>query len=62
MNTGRCDMVLGYTVVDHDGVYYNYCNDCYDKCDPWFQYLVSDTIEKPFKCDGCGEDICHQKK
>ena len=48
---------LGYKLIDHDGIRYNYCNDCYDKCDPWFQYRVADEIDEPFKCDGCGEDI-----
>ena len=50
-------MLLGYDLLDYDAIHYHYCVECYDQCDPWFQYRVMDTIEDPFKCDGCHQDI-----
>ena len=45
--------MIGYELIDIQGIHYNYCIDCYDQCDPWFQYQVADTIDEPFICDGC---------
>ena len=49
--------MLGYEIIDYEGIHYYYCQNCYDKCDPWFQYRVADTIEEPFKCEGCSQDV-----
>ncbi len=50
-------MILGYELVDFEGIHYNYCNECYDRCDPWFQYRAVDTIEDDFKCEGCQTEV-----
>jgi len=51
---------LGYDLIDFEGIHYHYCINCYDACDPWFQYQVADILELPFTCEGCntyiGED------
>ena len=50
-------MIYGYDLLDIDGNHFRYCNDCYDDCSPWFQMRVFDTIEEPFKCEGCNTFI-----
>ena len=57
---GYKSSLLGYELIDYEGIHYYYCQNCYDRCDPWFQYKVADTIEEPFKCEGCREEICEK--
>ena len=49
--------MLGYEIVDYEGIHYNYCVSCYTRCDPWFQWRVADAIDEPFKCEGCNTEM-----
>ena len=54
--------MLGYELIDIQGIHYNYCVCCYDQCDPWFQYQVATTIDEPFKCEGCNTFVGNLEK
>jgi len=54
-------MILGYDILDignfHDCHHMKYCKECYNKSSEYLKHQIFDTLEEPFVCDGCKEDI-----
>ena len=49
--------MLGYEIVDYEGIHYNYCAECWVVCKYPLKYNVWDFIHEPFICEGCGEEV-----
>ena len=49
--------MLGYELIDYDGIHYYYCEECWINCRATLKYMIADIILEPFICEGCNNEI-----
>lgn len=54
-------MILGYDIIEvtnfHDSIHIKYCKSCFYELERYLKDQIFDTLDEPFTCDGCKEEI-----